>query len=377
MHMGRILLSPPDIGELEKAFVLRALDSGWVAPIGPDLSAFESEVAGHCNRGFGVGVSSGTAGLHLALLALGVKSGHVVLCSTMTFVATANAISYVGAVPVFVDSDEESGNISPLLLEQAIDEVVASGRTIGAVLPVDFLGKVANYTAIMALCEKHGIPILADAAESLGAFHRGEPAGSFGETAIVSFNGNKIATTSGGGMVLTDNETIARKVKFLASQSREPVVHYEHRELGYNYRLSNILAALGRAQLQRLPEMIEKRRANRSKYRELFQNVAGVEIFGGTDREDNCWLTAVTISQNLSWSAATLSDFLETRDIESRPLWNPMHLQPLYKHCQAYVDGSAERLFRNGLALPSGSNITDDEWGHVERAMSDFLSARA
>jgi len=375
--MGRILLSPPDIGELEKAFVLRALDSGWVAPIGPDLSAFESEVAGHCNRGFGVGVSSGTAGLHLALLALGVKSGHVVLCSTMTFVATANAISYVGAVPVFVDSDEESGNISPLLLEQAIDEVVASGRTIGAVLPVDFLGKVANYTAIMALCEKHGIPILADAAESLGAFHRGEPAGSFGETAIVSFNGNKIATTSGGGMVLTDNETIARKVKFLASQSREPVVHYEHRELGYNYRLSNILAALGRAQLQRLPEMIEKRRANRSKYRELFQNVAGVEIFGGTDREDNCWLTAVTISQNLSWSAATLSDFLETRDIESRPLWNPMHLQPLYKHCQAYVDGSAERLFRNGLALPSGSNITDDEWGHVERAMSDFLSARA
>ena len=375
--MGRILLSPPDIGELEKAFVLRALDSGWVAPIGPDLSAFESEVAGHCNRGFGVGVSSGTAGLHLALLALGVKSGHVVLCSTMTFVATANAISYVGAVPVFVDSDEESGNISPLLLEQAIDEVVASGRTIGAVLPVDFLGKVANYTAIMALCEKHGIPILADAAESLGAFHRGEPAGSFGETAIVSFNGNKIATTSGGGMVLTDNETIARKVKFLASQSREPVVHYEHRELGYNYRLSNILAALGRAQLQRLPEMIEKRRANRSKYRELFQNVAGVEIFGGTDREDNCWLTAVTISQNLSWSAATLSDFLETRDIESRPLWNPMHLQPLYKHCQAYVDGSAERLFRNGLALPSGSNITDDEWGHVERAISDFLSARA
>jgi dTDP-4-amino-4,6-dideoxygalactose transaminase len=295
----------------------------------------------------------------------------------MTFVATANAISYVGAVPVFVDSDKESGNISPLLLEQAIDEVVASGRTIGAVLPVDFLGKVANYTAIIALCEKREIPILADAAESLGAFHRGKPAGSFGETAIVSFNGNKIATTSGGGMVLTDNETVARRVKFLASQSREPVVHYEHRELGYNYRLSNILAALGRAQLQRLPEMIERRRANRSKYRELFESVAGVEIFGGHDQEDNCWLTSVTISQNLSWSAATLSEFLETRDIESRPLWNPMHLQPLYKHCQAYVDGSSESLFRNGLALPSGSNLTDDQWGHVERAISDFLSARA
>jgi len=178
-------------------------------------------------------------------------------------------------------------------------------------------------------------------------------------------------------MVLTDNETIARKVKSLASQSREPVVHYEHRELGYNYRLSNILAALGRAQLQRLPEMIERRRTNRSKYRELFENVAGVEIFGGNDQEDNCWLTAVTISQNLSWSAATLSEFLETRDIESRPLWNPMHLQPLYKHCQAYVDGSSESLFRNGLALPSGSNLTDDQWGHVERAISDFLSARA
>jgi len=375
--MSRILLSPPDIGELEKTFVLRALDSGWAAPIGPDLSAFETEVARHCKRGFGVGVSSGTAALHLALLALGVKSGDVVLCSTMTFVATANAISYVGAVPVFIDSDKESGNISPLLLEQAIDEVVASGRTIGAVLPVDFLGKVANYTAIMALCEKREIPILADAAESLGAFHRGEPAGSFGETAILSFNGNKIATTSGGGMVLTDNETVARKVKFLASQSREPVVHYEHRELGYNYRLSNILAALGRAQLQRLPEMIERRRANRSKYWELFENVAGVEIFGGNDQEDNCWLTSVTISQSLSWSAASLSEFLETRDIESRPLWNPMHLQPLYRHCQAYVDGSSESLFRNGLALPSGSNLTDDQWGHVERAISDFLSARA
>ena len=374
---SRILLSPPDIGKVERRHVNQALLSGWAAPAGPGLDAFESEVARLCSRKYAVGVSSGTAALHLALVALGVRPGDMVISSTMTFVATANAMSYAGAVPVFVDSDSSTGNISVPLLEQAITSVLLSGRRIGAVLPVDFLGKGVDYTAILALCEEHGIPVLADAAESLGATHRGKPAGSFGDAAILSFNGNKIATTSGGGMVLTDDESLAKRVRFLATQAREPVVHYEHRELGYNYRLSNILAALGRAQIQRLPEMIQRRRANRHKYRKLFQSVWGVEVFGGNDDEDNCWLTSIVVSEELPWTAAELSEFLEGKNIESRPLWKPMHLQPLYEHCEAYVDGSSERLFRTGVALPSGSNLSDEQWGRIESAIREFLASKA
>jgi len=377
VNQSRILLSPPDGGELERRFVGSAIESGWLAPAGADLDAFESEVARLCNREYGVGVSSGTAALHLALIALGVKPGDVVISSTMTFVATANAISYAGAVPVFVDSDASTGNISVVLLEEAIASVLLSGRKIGAVLPVDFLGKTVNYTAILELCERHGIPVLADAAESLGASHSGKPAGSFGDAAIVSFNGNKIATTSGGGMVLTDDGSLARRVRFLATQAREPVVHYEHRELGYNYRLSNVLAALGRAQIQRLPEMIERRRSNRHKYRKLFQAAWGVEVFGGNDDEDNCWLTSIVVSEELPWTAAELSEFLEGKNIESRPLWKPMHLQPLYEHCEAYVDGSSERLFRSGVALPSGSNLSDEQWSRIESGIHEFLASKA
>jgi dTDP-4-amino-4,6-dideoxygalactose transaminase len=373
---SRILLSPPDLSKTEKRHVVSALKSGWAAPAGPDLDAFEAEVARLCGRDFGVGLASGTAALHLALAALGVKPGDVVIASTMTFVATANAILYTGAVPVFVDSDPGTGNISVPLLEEAIAAVSSSGRTIGAVLPVDFLGKVADYTAIISLCEGYGIPVLSDAAESLGASHKGKPAGSFGAAAVVSFNGNKIATTSGGGMVLTDDEAVANRVRFLATQARELVIHYEHRELGYNYRLSNILAALGRAQIRRLPKMIKRRRENRRKYRELFNTVAGVEVFGGNDEEDNCWLSSVIVSEGLSWTASELSEFLESKNIESRPLWKPMHLQPLYAPCEAYVDGSSEQLFRTGLALPSGSNLSKNQWARVESAVNEFLAAQ-
>jgi len=372
----RIFLSPPDVGNLEKEFVMSALDSGWVAPAGPELKAFEAEVALMCNRSFAVGVSSGTAALHLALLALDVKPGDVVLCATMTFVATANAISYIGAVPVFVDSDLETGNISSTLLEQAITSVKASGRRIGAVIPVDFLGKAADYSTVEPICKKHQIPVLADAAESLGAFHKTQPAGSFGTAAILSFNGNKIATTSGGGVVLTNDKGLADRVSFLSNQSREPTVHYEHREVGYNYRLSNILAAMGRAQLQRLPHMISQRRKNRSRYKELFSSVEGVEVFGGNDEEDNCWLSSITISPELEWIAADLSAFLEASNIETRPLWNPMHLQPLYQSCEAFLDGSSETLFKQGLALPSGSNMTEDQWGRIDEVTTRFLAAR-
>ena len=362
------------MGSLESQFVSSALDAGWAAPAGPELKAFEEKVALLCNRKFAVGVSSGTAALHLALLAIGVKPGDVVLCSTMTFVATANAISYAGGVPVFVDSDLESGNISPALLEEAIKSVRASGRQIGAAIPVDFLGKVADYTQIEEICSRHQIPVLADAAESLGAFHKGQPAGSFGSAAIVSFNGNKIATTSGGGIVLTNDRALADRVSFLANQAREATTHYEHRELGYNYRLSNVLAALGLAQLQRLPTLIDSRRKIRARYKELFSSVEGVEVFGSDDATDNCWLTSITVSEELTWSSRDLLLSLEEHNIESRPLWNPMHLQPLYNSCEAFINGTSEALFREGLALPSGSNMSESQWGRIEKATTAFLA---
>lgn len=373
MLPSRIYLSPPDVGQAEKDNVLRALDSGWVAPTGPDLDRFESLVAEQCGRKFGVALSSGTAALHVGLLALGVKSGDIVICSTMTFVATANAISYIGAIPVFVDSHEETGNMSIPLLELALEEFDLAGRRVAAVVPVDFLGKAADYTSILRVCGKRNIPVLSDSAESVGAYHQGRPAGSFGAASVVSFNGNKIATTSSGGMVVTDDLELAARVRHLATQAREPVVHYEHVELGYNYRLSNILAALGSAQIERLPEMISIRRMWRNKYRDLFSVSPEVAVFGGEDAEDNCWLTAVLVSPEASWTPEDLRYYLETKNIESRPLWKPMHLQPLYQHSQSFIDGASERLFRQGLAVPSGSGMSGEEWSRIAVVVQEFL----
>jgi dTDP-4-amino-4,6-dideoxygalactose transaminase len=353
---------------------LSALRSGWIAPVGPDLSSFEAEVAELCGRQFGVGLSSGTAALHLSLLAVGVKQGDLVLCSTMTFVATANAIAYLGAIPIFIDSDEETGNMSVPLLERAIETLEQKERRVAAVVPVDFLGKTADYSAIDKICDERGIPLVSDSAESLGAFHKGSPAGSFGVLAAVSFNGNKIATTSSGGMVVTDDAELANRVRHLATQAREPVVHYEHKDLGYNYRLSNILAALGRAQIERLPAMIAIRRKWRENYRELFATAPGVSVFGGDDTEDNCWLTAIIVSPEASWVPTDLQQFLEERNIESRPLWKPMHLQPLYQNCEMFVDGTSERLFNQGLTLPSGSGMTHGQWRRIEGAIREFLA---
>jgi dTDP-4-amino-4,6-dideoxygalactose transaminase len=356
--------------------VLEALNSGWVAPVGPDLDLFETEVAKVSGRLFGVALSSGTAALQLGLLALHVQPGDVVVCASMTFVATANAVMHVGAIPVFVDSEIETGNISLPLLRLALEGVAKSGRRLGAVIPVDLLGKAANHTEIVALCEEFSVPVLVDAAESLGAKHRGRPSASYGQSAVLSFNGNKIATTSGGGMFLTDDEILARRVRFLSTQAREPEDHYEHREVGYNFRLSNVLAALGRAQVTRLPDMISKRRETRNRYRELFHSVEGVEVFGGEDSEDNCWLTAVVIDEGLvRWAPQNLAQHLMKAGIESRPLWKPMHMQPLYKDRERYIDGSSESLFRSGLTLPSGSSMSDSEWRRIESSIRSFIKS--
>jgi len=375
----RIYLSPPDVGALEEEYVVAALRSGWVAPLGPEVDAFERELADRLGVAHGVALSSGTAGLHLGLLALNVGPGDVVITSTMTFAATANAIVYTGAEPYFIDADAATGNMSAELLERAIVRLRNAGESVAAIVPVDLLGKAVDYTAIEAIAARHDVPVLADAAESLGATHRGRAAGSFGRASVLSFNGNKIMTTSGGGMLLTDDGEMADRVRYLATQARQPVVHYEHTEIGYNYRLSNLLAALGRAQLARLDDMIARRRALRRRYDARFAAVPGAEIFGAEgDEADNVWLTSILVDDSVTgWSTSDLRVALTAADIESRPLWKPMHLQPVFAGARGEITGASERLFRTGLTLPSGSALDQAGADRVFSAIDDFLDSRA
>ncbi len=374
----RIYMSSPDVGQAEEDALVRAIRSGWVAPLGPEVDGFETELAAYAERGHAVALSSGTAALHLALLAMGVQPGSVVITSSMTFAATTNAITYCGATPVFVDSDE-SGNVDPTLLEHAVKDQRAQGADVSAIVPVDLLGKVADHAAIGAVAAAHAIALIVDAAESLGAIRGGKPAGSAGDCSIVSFNGNKIMTTSGGGALLTDDGDFAQRIRYLATQARQPAAHYEHTEIGYNYRMSNLLAGLGRAQLARLPEMIERRRTWRRRYRDLFVDVPGVEVFGSPDGaddtgdHDNFWLTSILVDSAVTgWSTEELRVHLEGHQIESRPLWKPMHLQPVFAHLPAYTNGTSERLFQTGLSLPSGSALTDTQFDRVALAVRDF-----
>lgn len=374
----RIYMSSPDVGQREEEAVLAAMRSGWIAPLGPDVDAFERELAQRVGVAHGVALSSGTAALHLGLLTLGVGPGDVVVTSTMTFAATTNAIVYTGAEPYFVDADPATGNMDPALLRQALGSLRDAGEQVAAIVPVDLLGKAVDYTGILAVADEFGAPVLADAAESLGASHRGKPAGSFGRASILSFNGNKIMTTSGGGMLLTDDEELARRVRYLATQARQPVVHYEHTDIGYNYRMSNLLAALGRAQLSRLDEMIARRREMRELYKELFASVEGVSVFGAAgDAEDNVWLTSILVDPDATgWEPSELAAALAEDDIESRPLWKPMHLQPVFAGSRGVITGASERLFETGLTLPSGSALTGEQRQFVLSVVAAFLKVR-
>ena len=373
----RIYMSSPDVGELEERAVVDAMRSGWIAPLGPDVDAFEREVAERVGAGHGVALSSGTAALHVALVSWGVGPGDVVPTSTMTFAATANAIAYTGAEPYFVDCDPRTGNMDPALLDEVLAELSGSGERAPVVVPVDLLGKAVDYTAICDSATRHGARVLSDAAESLGATHAGRAAGSFGDASVVSFNGNKIMTTSGGGMLLTDDADLAARARYLSTQARQPVAHYEHTEIGYNYRLSNLLAALGRAQLSRLDEMIARRREMRELYVELFADVEGVEVFGRDgDEHDNVWLTSVLVDRTVSgWSPSELSSWLAEVQIESRPLWKPMHLQPVFAGARSRTTGASEALFDQGLTLPSGSALDADQRSRVQDRIRSFLDA--
>ncbi|GIF03983.1 DegT/DnrJ/EryC1/StrS family aminotransferase [Actinoplanes siamensis] len=372
-----VLLSGPDIGPLEQEFVLAALRSGWVAPAGPDLDLFEREIAARVGVPHAVALSSGTAALHLALLGIGAGPGDVVVVPTLTFVATANAVVYTGATPVFADCDPATGNLDPDLLAGLLAELSAEGARVRAVLTADLYGSCADYGRILPVCDRHGVPLIEDAAEALGATHRGRAAGSFGRAAALSFNGNKIMTTSGGGMLLTGDAELAGRARHLAGQARLPAEHYEHAEIGYNYRLSNLLAALGRAQLRRLDEMIERRRAVRDGYAKVFADVEGVRLPGGDDLAANCWLTCIAVDpERAGWQARELAAHLAARNVETRPVFKPMHLQPVFAGARTALSGAAERLFREGLALPSGSALGDDQVRRVLDGITEFLDGR-
>jgi dTDP-4-amino-4,6-dideoxygalactose transaminase len=369
----RIFLSAPDVGPLEREALLRAFDSGWVAPVGPELDGFEDDLAAFVGWPGVVAMSSGTAALHLALLVHGVRPGDEVLVSTFTFAATANAVTYLGATPRFIDSDASTWNMSPGLLADELASRRAAGRLPAAVVVVDLYGQCADYDAIVPLCAEYGVPVIEDAAEALGAFYKGRPAGTLAQCAAFSFNGNKIMTTSGGGAFVSPDPAVADRVRYLATQAREPAVHYEHTEIGFNYRLSNLLAAMGRAQLERLPAMSARRRAINRHYRDALGDIAGLSFmpiasFGlsasGADETDgwNGWLTCVTFGDPATRDA--VQSALQAVDIESRPLWKPMHLQPVFADAPARVDGTSEHLFSHGLCLPSGSALTDAQ---VER----------
>lgn len=373
----RIHLSKATITDVEEKYLLRALRSGWVAPLGPDADAFEKEIAQRVGVSHALAVSSGTAALHLGLLHLGARPGTVVVLPTLTFAASANAIIYTGAEPVFVDSSDYDGNINPELLIQAVDTLLKEGYDVAAVMAVDLFGRTCDYNVIEPALTHRGIPLVEDAAEALGATLASQSAGSFGEVAALSFNGNKIITTSGGGMLLSNNEEAITHARYVSTQARQPAPWYEHTEVGYNYRMSNILAALGRAQLTRLDSLIRRRRQIRELYREHFRDVPSIRFLGHDrprqDSEDNAWLTVITLDKPYQRAATRLIYGLNQLDIEARHVWKPMHMQPLFRNHRAFLSGAAEKLFRTGVALPSGADLTNIDIHRVTESIRAVL----
>jgi dTDP-4-amino-4,6-dideoxygalactose transaminase len=367
----RIYLSPPEVGEDERTLLLDAFDSNWIAPLGPHVDAFEREVAAKVGAAHAVALSSGTAALHLALLLAGVGPGDRVLCSTMTFVASANAIRYVGAEPVFVDCDPESWNISPELVARELNAAARAGERYAALIAVDLYGRCCDYEALERICAEHDVTLIEDAAEALGATYRGRSAGTFGRFGVFSFNGNKIITTSGGGMLVTEDGEAAERARFLASQARDPAPHYEHSVIGHNYRLSNLLAAVGRGQLRHLDEKVARRRAIKARYRELLGDLPGLDFAGdGLDGAPNGWLTCVTIEPEAAGvTREDVRQHLVSLGIEARPVWKPMHLQPLFVGRRTVGGHISSRIFERGLCLPSGSSLTDEEQLQVSDAV--------
>lgn len=369
--MKRIYLSPPDVGAAERELLLDAFDSGWIAPLGPHVDAFEQAFAAAVGVPHAVALSSGTAALHLALEILGVQRGQEVITSTLTFAATANAIRYVGAVPVFIDVSPDTWAMDPGLLEEELRRRAGSNRQVAAVVTVDLYGQCADYALIEAICRTYGVPVIEDAAEALGASCGSRQAGAFGECAAFSFNGNKIMTTSGGGMLVSHRRDIVDRARHLATQAREAAPHYEHKDVGYNYRMSNLLAAIGRGQLASLPAKLARRRAVNLAYRSALGQSPGIAFMPEADYgRSNLWLTCITIEPALfGASREDVRLFLDAGNIEARPVWKPMHLQPVFRDCRMVGGTVAGRLFEKGLCLPSGSSLQPDQQARVIEAV--------
>ena len=365
--MKRIYLSPPHIGQEEIEFVRDAFETNWIAPLGPHVDAFEREFAAIVGAPYAAALSSGTAALHLALKLVGVEPGDEVLCSTLTFSASANPIVYEGGRPVFIDAERATWNMDAGLLREELKACASRGKLPRACVVVDLYGQCADYEQIVAACSEYGVPVVEDAAEALGATYRGRMAGTFGKFGIFSFNGNKIITTSGGGMLVSDDERLIERARYLATQARDAAPHYQHSVIGYNYRMSNVLAAIGRGQLRVLQDRVAARRRNFDYYQAHLGQLPGLALMPeAPEGQSNRWLTCLTIDP--SAFGATREDVrlaLEAENIEARPVWKPMHLQPVFSDCRTRGGAVSEDIFEHGLCLPSGSSITDEELNRV------------
>ncbi|MDJ0954224.1 MAG: aminotransferase class I/II-fold pyridoxal phosphate-dependent enzyme [Acidimicrobiia bacterium] len=371
----RIYLSPPAQTGTEIEAVTRAIASNWIAPLGPEVDAFEAELAAQCGVGHAVATASGTAAIHLALHAIGVKPGDVVVAPSFTFIGTVTPAAFIGAETWFVDSEPGTWNLNPKLLNVALATARSDNHRLGAVIAVDLFGQCADYDQIQEVCDRYGVPLIADAAEAVGATYKGSPAGSFGRAGALSFNGNKIITTSGGGALVSDDEELIVRCRHLATQAREPELHYEHVEVGYNYRMSNVLAALGRAQLSNIEERVGKRRALFARYVEELGDLPGFDFMPEAEYGlPNRWLTTLTIDPDQF--GATRSDVIEALaadNVEARPVWKPMHMQPVFALARMFGGEVCERLFANGLCLPSGTDMTEED---IARVVSLVRSVR-
>jgi dTDP-4-amino-4,6-dideoxygalactose transaminase len=375
----KIWLSSPHMGGDEQAFVKEAFDQNWIAPLGPNVNGFEEDLQNYNNVNAVAALSAGTAALHLAMILLGVKAGDEVIASSFTFSATVNPITYLGATPVLVDSEEDTWNMSPLLLERAIKERIANGKKPKAIMVVHLYGMPAKIKEIVEVASRFDIPVIEDAAEALGSKYQGQALGTFGKMGVYSFNGNKIITTSGGGALASNDTDLIAKSRFLATQARDAAPHYQHTHIGYNYRMSNITAGIGRGQMKVLDDHIVLRRQNHMFYQEIFKEMEGVTVFTepSDDYYSNHWLSCVVVdpSKTGGISREDLRLAMEKENIECRPLWKPMHMQPVFADCPFYGDGTADRLFETGLCLPSGSNMTDEDRERIATVLKEVFKS--
>jgi|CZKI01.1.fsa_nt_gi dTDP-4-amino-4,6-dideoxygalactose transaminase len=378
MSKPRIFLSPPHIGGDELKLVQETFASNWIAPLGPQVDAFEKEFAATVDVPYAVALSSGTAALHLALRWLRLKPGDEVVCSLLTFVASVNPVLYESATPVFVDSEVRSWNMDPALLAEAVENRIKRGKRPKAVVLVHLYGQSADIDGVSKICAQHEIPLIEDAAEALGATHMGKAVGSTGLCGIFSFNGNKIITTSGGGMLVSQDKALIDKARFWASQARNPAPHYEHSEVGYNYRLSNVLAAIGRGQLRVLKERVEARRRNFEYYQDALSDLPGLAFMPEADYgRSTRWLTCITINPTEAGiDRERVRVAITEENIEARPVWKPMHLQPLFRNCTCFGGTLAERLFDHGLCLPSGSSLSTADLDRVIEVIRRVYKSR-